>query len=46
MLSAFTDWKIKNVGLVIDHMKPDIIHSHDDWGTSEAFSSILRPGVK
>jgi hypothetical protein len=43
MLSAFTDWKIKNVGLVIDHMKPDIIHSHDDWGNKR--SLFLNPST-
>ncbi|HHU05284.1 MAG TPA: hypothetical protein GXZ65_02225 [Clostridiales bacterium] len=32
MLEAYTDWKIKTIGMVIDNMQPDIIHSQDDWG--------------
>ena len=36
LLSAYTDWKIKAVGLAIDHIKPDIIHSHDDWGSKKS----------
>ena len=30
MLEAYTDWKIKTIGMVIDNMQPDIIHSQDD----------------
>lgn len=43
LLSAYTDWKIKAVGLVIDHLQPDIIHSHDDWGDKR--SLFLSPTV-
>jgi hypothetical protein len=42
-LSAYTDWKIRAVGLIIDHLKPDIIHSHDDWGNKR--SLFLSPTV-
>jgi hypothetical protein len=41
MLSHYTDWKIKVVGEIIDRMKPDIIHSHDDWGNKR--SLFLSP---
>lgn len=43
LLSAYTDWKIAAVTQVIDHMKPDIIHSHDDWGNKK--SLFLPPTV-
>ena len=32
MLAFYTDWKLWQAELICDHMKPDIIHSHDDWG--------------
>lgn len=32
LLSAYTDWKIKTMEMIIDELHPDIIHSHDDWG--------------
>ena len=41
MLSYYTDWKIKCVEHVIDRMKPDILHSHDDWGNKR--SLFLSP---
>lgn len=41
MLSYYTDWKIKCVEQIIDHMNPDIIHSHDDWGNKR--SLFLNP---
>lgn len=43
LLSAYTDWKIEAVGKVIDHMKPDVLHSHDDWGNKR--SLFLPPTV-
>ncbi|SHI03702.1 Uroporphyrinogen decarboxylase (URO-D) [Sporobacter termitidis DSM 10068] len=50
LFGALTDWKIKALGLVIDHIKPDIIHSHDDWGSKtslfmspEIFRKLLKP---
>lgn len=43
LLSAYTDWKIKVIGMVIDKMNPDIIHSHDDWGNKK--SLFLNPSV-
>ena len=32
LLGAYTDWKIKAIDKVIDHVHPDILHQHDDWG--------------
>lgn len=50
LFGAITDWKIKALDRVIDVMKPDIIHSHDDWGDSErlffspdVFRKLLKP---
>jgi hypothetical protein len=43
ILSALTDWKIEALGRVIDHMNPDIIHSHDDWGSKT--SLFVSPGM-
>lgn len=43
LLSAYTDWKIKAIGKTIDHMKPDMLHSHDDWGNKK--SLFLPPTV-
>lgn len=47
---AYTDWKLKVVELIIDNMQPDIIHSHDDWGSKTAlffspdkFRELLKP---
>ncbi len=48
--SAYTDWKLKVVEQLIDNMQPDIIHSHDDWGSKhnmffapEVFRKLLKP---
>ncbi len=50
LFGALTDWKIKALGLVIDQIKPDIIHSHDDWGSKsslfmspDVFRKLLKP---
>lgn len=43
MLSAYTDWKLKAAELLIDHLKPDVIHSHDDWGSKQAM--FLSPNT-
>jgi hypothetical protein len=50
LFGALTDWKMKAVGIVIDHIKPDIIHSHDDWGSKtslfmspDVFRKLLKP---
>lgn len=50
LLSAYTDWKIRSVEQIIDHMQPDIIHSHDDWGNKrslflspETWRELIKP---
>lgn len=53
LLGAYTDWKIDALGQVIDHMHPDIIHMHDDWGNKSnlfipptAWREVLKPHYK
>ena len=48
--SAYTDWKLKVVEQLIDNVKPDMIHSHDDWGSKtslfmspDKFRELLKP---
>ena len=50
LFGALTDWKIKAMELVIDNLQPDIIHSHDDWGSltnlffsPTVFRELLKP---
>jgi len=50
LLSAYTDWKIKQVGLAIDHCKPDIMVNFSDWGAKHqmflpprVWREILKP---
>ena len=50
LLSAYTDWKIKGVQLVVDEMQPDIIVNFDDWGNKtqlflppDVWRAILKP---
>ena len=47
---AYTDWKLKAFELLIDNCQPDILHSHDDWGSKDAllfspakFRELLKP---
>ena len=48
--SAYADWKIKVFEQLIDNVKPDMIHSHDDWGSKTGlfmspakFRELLKP---
>jgi len=43
MLTYYTDFKLRQAELICDHIKPDIIHSHDDWGNKR--SMFLSPEV-
>jgi hypothetical protein len=50
LFGALTDWKIKALDLVIDKLRPDVIHSHDDWGSRtslfmspDMFRELLKP---
>jgi len=47
---AYTDWKMGIIEMIIDELKPDIIHSHDDWGSKSSlfmspntFRKLLKP---
>lgn len=53
LFGAIADWKIQVFELVIDHIHPDIIHSHDDWGSlnslffsPDVFQELLKPHYK
>lgn len=50
LFGALTDWKIKACELIIDNLQPDMIHSHDDWGSLTSlffapakFRELLKP---
>jgi hypothetical protein len=47
---AYTDWKLEVVKQLIDNLEPDVIHSHDDWGSKDnlffspdTFRELLKP---
>jgi hypothetical protein len=47
---AYTDWKLKVIEQLIDILHPDILHTHDDWGSRTAlffspakFRELLKP---
>jgi len=47
---AYTDWKLKVIEQLIDNIKPDMLHSHDDWGSKDSlfmspakFRELLKP---
>jgi hypothetical protein len=51
--AAYTDWKLQVAELLCDEIGPDIIHSHDDWGSKsqpffapEKFAELLVPHYK
>jgi hypothetical protein len=50
LFGAYTEWKLKVVEQIIDNIQPDIIHSHDDWGSKTQlffspakFRELLKP---
>ncbi|MBN2134289.1 MAG: uroporphyrinogen decarboxylase (URO-D) [Acidobacteria bacterium] len=51
--AAYTDWKLKAIEQLIDNLKPDVIHSHDDWGAKTSlfvppkiFRELFKPHYK
>ena len=30
---AYADWKLQVFEQLIDNLKPDVVQSHDDWGS-------------
>jgi hypothetical protein len=43
LISAIADWKIGQLKQVIEKLRPDVIHYHDDWGTK--FNLFLPPDL-
>jgi hypothetical protein len=50
---AYADWKLKVAEQICDNIGPDIIHTHDDWGSKEQpffspekFKELLLPHYK
>ena len=50
LLGAYTDWKLQVVEQLIDNLQPDVIHTHDDWGSKDnlffspdTFRKLLKP---
>lgn len=35
IMTALTDYKLEAFKQIIDHIHPDVIHSHDDWGDAQ-----------
>lgn len=36
LLDVLTEYKLEYLKLLIDHIQPDMIHIHDDWGTKKS----------
>jgi uroporphyrinogen-III decarboxylase len=50
LFEAYTDWKLEVVEQLIDNLQPDVIHTHDDWGSKDnllfspdVFREIFKP---
>ena len=43
LIGAIADWKIGHAARIIENMKPDVIHFHDDWGNKD--NLFLPPKV-
>ena len=41
--AAYTDWKLQVVEQLIDNLQPDVIHTHDDWGSKD--NLLFSPDV-
>lgn len=53
LIGAIADWKISHLEKVFQHINPDVIHFHDDWGSKEnlflppnVWREILKPHMK
>jgi hypothetical protein len=40
LVGALADWKIGQLQRILQHLKPDVIHFHDDWGDK---SNVFLP---
>ena len=36
LIDYITEYRLRYVEMLIDHLQPDVIFSHDDWGTKDA----------
>ena len=36
LLTVLSDFKIDYMKALIDHIKPDMVHFHDDWGNKRS----------
>ena len=43
LFAAYTDWKLQVVEQLIDNLQPDVIHTHDDWGSRD--NLLFSPDV-
>jgi hypothetical protein len=50
LLGAIADWKIGHIERIIDNLKPDVVHYHDDWGNKanlfmppEVWRAVIKP---
>ena len=41
LIEYITEYRLGYVKLLIDHLQPDVIFSHDDWGTKDAL--FMKP---
>ena len=41
LIAAITDWEYRYAGLLVEHLKPDALFHHDDWGSHR--STFLSP---
>ena len=43
LIEYITEYRLRYVKLLIDNLQPDLIFSHDDWGTKDAL--FMRPDM-
>ena len=50
LLDVLTEYKLEYLRILIDHVRPDMIHIHDDWGSKknlfmspETWRTLLKP---
>ena len=50
LLDVLTEYKLEYLRILIDHVRPDMIHIHDDWGSKknlfmapETWRKLLKP---
>lgn len=53
LIGALADWKMGHIERVLEHMQPDVIHFHDDWGSKtnvflppKVWREIIKPHHK